>query len=145
MEWATIRRHYERLFALAKKGGATQQSIAARGGLRQNKISELLDNDRRGPNAETFVKAVEGLGLTLSSFFAQIEGLQSSAVDGQNDPLANLKGATGDSPVPVPTTEADRDLYRKIGRMFLLAAASERNVAQPARTARPPAKRRGQR
>lgn len=86
MEWKQIRAHYERLFLEQKRRqGATQKSVAKRGGLAkrgeleqdgdpyQSAISKLLSNDNLGPSVEVFARAVEGLGMSLSDFFAQIE------------------------------------------------------------------------
>jgi hypothetical protein len=39
----------------------------------QNSVSRLLSNDHLGPSVEIFVRAVEGLGLSLSEFFAEFE------------------------------------------------------------------------
>lgn len=109
-------------------------------------ISEIETGAIADPGIVTVARIVEAIpGLTLSAFFAQIEGLQSAATDEQNDTLRDTKGGHVDSPVPAPTTEADRDLYRKIGRMFLVAAASERDVPQTKRAPRPSTKGRGQR
>jgi transcriptional regulator with XRE-family HTH domain len=73
MEWKAIRAHYERLFRAAKERGETQETIAARAGLRQNQISRLFAIDEYGPQTENFIKAIEGLGMTASEFFLQIE------------------------------------------------------------------------
>lgn len=68
-----MRAHYERLFREAKTRGETQETIAERGGLKQNQISRMFAIATYGPQVENFVKAIEGLGLSVSSFFAQIE------------------------------------------------------------------------
>jgi transcriptional regulator with XRE-family HTH domain len=55
--------------------------VALRGGLQsprtgkpqQNQISKILSSRTRGPSVETFVRAVEGLGISVSSFFSAIE------------------------------------------------------------------------
>jgi transcriptional regulator with XRE-family HTH domain len=76
MEWKQIRAHYEGKFALAKRLGESQESIAARGGLSaQNAISKLLANDKRGPYIDTLLRAIAGLvpPITASEFFAEIE------------------------------------------------------------------------
>lgn len=137
MEWKTIRAQYERLFNDAKKMGATQETVARAGGLRQNKISKILDNGGRGPQVETFVKAVEGLGITVSSFFLQIEVLQSAASKGHTAPPVDSrdKGVTSDSPIPPPTTEADRDLYRKLAEVLIYAAEAGTAAEQLRKTA----------
>lgn len=74
MEWKDIRAHYERAFRAARRRGLTQAKVAEAGGLKgQNVISKLLQNETKGPQVETFVKAVQGLGIPVSTFFAQIE------------------------------------------------------------------------
>lgn len=85
VEWKTIRSAYERAFAEAKKDGETQETVAERGGIRQNDLSRLFQNDKKGPQVATFVKAVKGLreGMTVSEFFAQIEGLKAAGDPGQ--------------------------------------------------------------
>jgi transcriptional regulator with XRE-family HTH domain len=71
MNWARIRSHYATLFA---QRGMTQEAVAKAGHLHaQTAISKLLDNEKRGPSVETFVRAVLGLGMTLSGFFAGLE------------------------------------------------------------------------
>jgi transcriptional regulator with XRE-family HTH domain len=80
VEWKTIRAEYERAYRAAKLHGASQSSIALAGGLvgpdgrpKQNVISKILANDGLGPQVETFVHAVEGLGISVSRFFALVE------------------------------------------------------------------------
>jgi transcriptional regulator with XRE-family HTH domain len=84
MEWKQIRAHYEGKFALAKRLGESQESIAARGGLSaQNAISKLLANDKRGPYIDTLLRAIAGLvpPITASEFFAEIEQQRPSQPD----------------------------------------------------------------
>jgi transcriptional regulator with XRE-family HTH domain len=69
-----IRAYYAVVYAQAQADGVTQQAIAQRGGIAgQNSVSRLLSNDHLGPSVEIFVRAVEGLGLSLSEFFAEFE------------------------------------------------------------------------
>src|SRR5215831_2904401 len=71
MDWADIRAHYTRLYEAL---GQTQEAVAARsGGIVQNDVSRLLRNRHRGPSVQTFVRAVEGMGLTLGAFFAELD------------------------------------------------------------------------
>ena len=75
MKWTEIRSHYAECYSRIRRDtGATQVSVAEAGGLAQNTISKLLNNDRRGPSVETFVAAVAGLGMSVSEFFQGIEG-----------------------------------------------------------------------
>ena len=106
MEWKTIRAHYEREFTAAKRRGLTQAKVAKAGGLKgQNDISRLLANDTLGPQVETFVRAVEGLGLSLSAFFAQIERSQISTAKVQNP---SLKQAPHQRTIEIPEPEAQQ-------------------------------------
>jgi transcriptional regulator with XRE-family HTH domain len=75
MNWDRIRTHYAQLLADAQRADprVTQDSVATAGGLAQNAISKLLANHNLGPSAETLVKAILGLGMTVSEFFAGIE------------------------------------------------------------------------
>lgn len=68
VEWKTIRAAFIR-----ERGRRTQEEIATAAGLPQSAISKLESNDNLGPAVGTFVKAVGGLGLTPSGFFAHIE------------------------------------------------------------------------
>jgi transcriptional regulator with XRE-family HTH domain len=69
--WTVIRKHYA---ALLHESGLSQQEVARRGGLKRNNgISRLLKNTKRGPSVDTLTKAVDGLGLSLGEFFAGIE------------------------------------------------------------------------
>lgn len=70
MEWEQIRAHYVRAF---HESGRTQQQVAAAAGLTQNTISKLMANRREGPVVGTLLRAITGLGLLPSMFFAQIE------------------------------------------------------------------------
>ena len=81
MEWRTIRAHFERIYrAGQQERGLRQIDVARAGGLigrrgqlQQNAVSRILHNKKLGPTVETFVRAVEGLGLSVSEFFEDIE------------------------------------------------------------------------
>src|SRR4029077_7240854 len=75
MDWSLMREAYRReLKAATKTRGLNQQKVAAAGGLTgQNVVSKLLRNKNLGPAVEIFTKAVEGLGMPCSEFFARIE------------------------------------------------------------------------
>ena len=86
MDWATLRAAYRASFLEAKKKGATQESVAKRGGLKdQNAISRLMANNKLGPQAETFVRAIEGLGIKPSEFFLHLEVGTSPALPAQGE------------------------------------------------------------
>lgn len=133
VEWKALRTHYERLFMEAKTRGETQETVAARGGLRQNKISKLLSIENLGPQVETFVRAVEGLGMSPSSFFAQIEGVSAPGVPA-HEPVSPQ--ASTDEAVPTLTPD-DRAIYRALGKIF--AAHADRENASETRARREPA------
>jgi transcriptional regulator with XRE-family HTH domain len=88
MKWSQIRAQYERAFRVARDRGETQTTIAMRGGLlsprtgrpQQNQISKILRSGRRGPSVETFVRAIEGLGISVSAFFAAVETGEADAI-----------------------------------------------------------------
>lgn len=109
VDWKTIRAAFVR-----HRGKRTQADIAADAGIRQNDVSRLEANDNLGPSVETFVRAVEGLGLKPSEFFREIEGGQPQTHN------AGVKPATiGEIPdgksVGLPTgltAKACRDLVR---------------------------------
>lgn len=89
-KWATVRAAF-----LKTRGTRSQAAIAKQAGLRQNAISKLENNSNLGPAVEIFLNAVEGLGLTLSDFFLQLERSQTSALQ-WTDTLRN----TDDLPDP---------------------------------------------
>ena len=91
VDWKTIRSAFIRT-----RGRRTQAEIAKAGDLLQPAISKLESNDSLGPAVGTFVKAVKGLGVPVSEFFRQIEGL----------PPAVLSAQTRSTPSPRPDDEA---------------------------------------
>lgn len=102
MEWAMMREAFrerfeaekERTRKLPTEQRITQAAVARRGGLADQKIvSTLLSNDNLGPQVETFIRAIEGLGLTPSAFFASLEGGTSASLNG-GTPDKNRAGVT---------------------------------------------------
>src|SRR5262252_937693 len=78
-EWEQIGAHYKRLFDARS---ATQEQTAHAGGLvRQNQISRILNNKKNGPSLVKFVKAIIGLGMLPSEFFADLERYASGAME----------------------------------------------------------------
>jgi transcriptional regulator with XRE-family HTH domain len=149
-----VARFRERLRELRKQLVGTQAELSALTKREETDtpvnlmtISDIETGAIADPGIVTVARIVEAIpGLTLSSFFAQIEALKTSSVDGQNQPHTDIvAGALGDSSIPSPPTEAERDLYRKIGNVFLRAAASERDVAKAPRAAHPSTKGRRKR
>jgi transcriptional regulator with XRE-family HTH domain len=65
---------------MAKTEGLTQAMVAEAGGLPgQNAISRLVSNHKMGPSVETFTRAVQGLGIRVSQFFAELEYIDDLA------------------------------------------------------------------
>jgi transcriptional regulator with XRE-family HTH domain len=101
MEWATIRtafvkeRHRRRL---------TQIAVATKGGLRQNAISKLESNDQLGPATEIVARAIEGLGMTVAAFFAQIEGGEQAGQQALDSQTPHRPGSANE-PLPTPTPD----------------------------------------
>lgn len=92
VEWKDIRKHY---IALRKARRIDQDKVK---GVPQPTISKLENNTNLGPQVETFVKAVEGLGLTLSQFFAQLEntpGVSPTPKTSQSDELGAAQNMNG--------------------------------------------------
>lgn len=90
MTWREILVVWDELYEAAKAEGVTQATVAARGGLSaQNVISKMTANRNLGPQVETFVRAVEGLGLTPSAFFAIVELRHMAGVTDQVNPSGN--------------------------------------------------------
>ena len=77
VEWKLIRAAFIRA-----RGTRIQEDIAKAGGLYQSAVSKLENNDQLGPAVGVFVKAIQGLGLKPSEFFAEIERLQNRAFTG---------------------------------------------------------------
>jgi transcriptional regulator with XRE-family HTH domain len=94
MEWLAIRNRFIRL---REARDLTQQEVAEKGKIKQGAISKLESNLNQGPSVETFVKAVEGLGLTLTEFFAQIER-RSPKADLKTDTLKPTVVSSGPPP-----------------------------------------------
>jgi hypothetical protein len=80
MHWKVVRATYARLM-----GTRTQGEIAHAANVPQNYISRVINNHNRGPNVETFLKAVVGLGLTPAQFFTIVERGLTSSVSSMGD------------------------------------------------------------
>lgn len=78
--WGVVRREMARRIRAAKgvrqagaPRGASQTAVGVRGGVKQTHISKMLRNHKLGPTVETFLRAIMGLGLKPSEFFAELE------------------------------------------------------------------------
>jgi transcriptional regulator with XRE-family HTH domain len=129
MEWEHIRAHYARL---VRESGLTQKQLAKAAGLSQNVISKLLHNRRDGPVVGTLLRAVIGLGLPLSSFFAQIEAMADA-----DDDLA--RGLVAARRAKTPEIE-HLELFRRFGAALHAFEQAFGQSTKP-RPKRPPRRR----
>lgn len=120
--WKVIREHYEQRLAVSPR---TQADVAHAGGFKggeksQNAISKLLRNHKLGPTVETFLKAVNGLGMTPSQFFAELERDSPPS----DVPLASLPPAatTGRD---VADLQRAREIIRLARRLSTLIGVSD--------------------
>jgi transcriptional regulator with XRE-family HTH domain len=109
VEWKQIRAAFIRA-----RGARNQDEIATASGLHQSAISKLESNDNLGPAVETFVKAIQGLGMSPSAFFARIEGVPAPAPSKADEGL----------PAIVPIDQITERVVQTLAE--LLALASER-------------------
>lgn len=66
------------LFKTTRDGlGLTQTAVAGLGGVKQSTISKIEIEPNYSPSVEAFRKALKGIGFTIVSFYAQIEGRNS--------------------------------------------------------------------
>jgi DNA-binding phage protein len=75
MRWKDVQAHYRKLFYQGKRERQlTQAAIATAAGLAQPDVSRLMSMEGDdGPQVDTLLRAVEGLGISVSEFFSQIE------------------------------------------------------------------------
>ena len=90
VNWLRVRTHFDAVMTARQ---LTQEQIATAGGLTgQNAISRLLTNHRRGPSVETFLRALDGLGMTPLQFFTDL-----ATQGGTHDTAAASDGDRGSS------------------------------------------------
>lgn len=106
VEWKVIRSAF-----IKARGRRTQGDIATAGGLHQSSISKLESNDKLGPAVEVFVKAVEGLGVKPSVFFAAIEKTtDSKLLDVSASQTQAQEASSGSRPLQAPPTIPEEDV-----------------------------------
>lgn len=84
MDWPTIREAFKSI-RLAKN--KKQREF---GGTVQAMVSKVENNQHKGPTVDTFVRAVIGLGMPVSQFFALIEERSEPAAKTRPLPQARL-------------------------------------------------------
>jgi len=90
VDWTAIRSEFIR-----QRGTRNQGAIAEAGGLHQSAISKLESNDKLGPAVETFVRAIQGLGVSVSEFFAEIEAREKISLQSHGGSLHTSSVAVG--------------------------------------------------
>ena len=89
--WPELRAHYRREFLEAKKRGEKQTTVAKRAGFfkpggqpNNGQISKILNDQDYTPQLDTFLKAVQGLGMTMREFLTRMhQRLEQMPVTGQ--------------------------------------------------------------
>lgn len=104
VDWPDIRKHF---VAERKRLGLTQEQIEKRGKVAQSRLSQIESDPAYTPTIDTFIRAVTGLGITVSSFFLQIErqtesSLRALATSATKDELNPNERGRNDRPVPTP-------------------------------------------
>lgn len=134
-EWRVIREHFARtLETVRDERRMPQVAIAESGGIRQNLVSRLLKNRKRGPSVETFLRALKGLGVKPSEFFAALEDDTPSARRAASDALP--PALTMSSLADQEAAASDHEIARLLTR--LIVKTMERTAAK--QTRRPPPK-----
>lgn len=132
MDWATIRSAFIRL-----RGARTQQEIADAGQLRQSHISKLESNDNLGPAVGTFVKAVQGLGVSVSDFFRQLEAGDLSIMASSKTPPVEAADERTLPPYP-SEPELLKNWRLAVGDQFAQFGARIRELEERLRLAETP-------
>lgn len=81
------------------------EELATEADVSRSTIYRLENGEIEEPDLQTLRRIVGALGVTLSSFFAQIEGLKGPRTELQNLPSEN-QTRTADASTPLPTSDA---------------------------------------
>jgi len=124
-----------------KRSGLTLDRLQENSGVDRaviHRIESVRKYPRYKPGIDTVLRLVEGMGLTLSSFFAEIEGgpkvgLQPAIPQSQNSPVPqHLEADHGrDLPAGVVLTNEQYEEYR---RLRAREAAAAESVEQATKT-----------
>jgi hypothetical protein len=126
VEWRTIRTAF-----VKARGEKTPTAVARDAGMHQSAIQKLEDNDGLGPQVETFVRALKGIGKTPAQFFSELEAPRSHPVTGsgntqrQSEALPDA-AVTLEGLVVPPGKIADPALLEGLGFAFLRASKALR-------------------
>jgi transcriptional regulator with XRE-family HTH domain len=140
VEWKVIRSAF-----IKARGRRTQGDIATAGGLHQSSISKLESNDKLGPAVEVFVKAIEGLGVKPSVFFAAIEQATDQKLLDPRRPtqIDSQEATSGSRSLQTPPTIPEEDvkaflrvLRDALGGSILTAIGTAKQPRRPRQTRR---------
>lgn len=113
MEWAEIRQHFK---AERKRRKRTQTTVAE-AGAEQSAISKIESDPTYTPQVDTFVKAVNGLGMPVWEFFRQLEsdkvGQTPLTISALTDPAVPAQDGTHGRP-SIRVGEVDPTLRRAV-------------------------------
>jgi transcriptional regulator with XRE-family HTH domain len=109
--------------------GFTQEDLAQRAGIDQSNYSRLEDLSREFTEvrARTIFNLIEALGMTVSSFFAQIEGLNPGVTSGDNHEPQRPNRQDGDLAPLRDEIRDSRVVLRELAAAFLRAAELQEN------------------
>ena len=124
MDWHTIRSAF-----IKARGSRTQEDIAANvKGLTQGAIAKLESNDNLGPTVGTFIKAVEGLGIPVSSFFAEIENRHATGNKAELPTNRQPEGGSHDRAVQAQTPVEDERILNIAARIVRIVIEESARV-----------------
>lgn len=91
----------------------TQTQVATRGRIKQSTISKIEIEPEYEPSVSVFVKALEGLGVTASAFFAHIEGLKPDDV-----PVDDLATVEHDDEADLALFDSEDQIAARVIRLL---------------------------
>lgn len=121
--------------------GLNQEQAAAAGGISQGTISKIEIEPDYDPSISAFRNALKGVGLTLSTFFTQIEGLPMPEVRTQDRPATIPPIGFDDEAL---STLPPKELIRVIVALAHAYAAREREASSREHRGHPAETRVGQ-
>jgi transcriptional regulator with XRE-family HTH domain len=77
LDWTDVRAHFEHV--MYSELALTQTEVATRGGIPQEYVSRVLLNHKDGPKAQTLIRALQGLGIPLAQFFAELDAAAAAS------------------------------------------------------------------
>lgn len=134
MDYRRVREHL-RALRVARKMGVPE--LAHDAGVNKTtlyRIEEITDDSDREIDLGTLEKLVVALGLTLSEFFSEIEGLKSSLIDGNNrtpsSPQVHGAGVLSRTATALPLDDTNAVIAANSSALVHLARTLERVSAE---------------